>query len=131
MQLLRKEKLTGFLLLPFKKRINVMMRGDDRKDKGEGSSGSSRWYLGSDNRDVGSIHSDFIRANAVDLCNANYIGVFPVIGWWKERSHLGKCNSKMRYSLVVSLSTPSTGIDLYTPIITQVQNVVLTDIPTP
>lgn len=115
----------------FKKRINVMMRGEDRKDKGEGSSGSSRWYLGSDNRDVGSIHSDFIRANAVDLCNANYIGVFPVIGWWRERSHLGKCNSKMRYSLVVSLSTPSTGIDLYTPIITQVQNVVPTDIPTP
>ena len=34
-------------------------------------------------------------------------------------------------ALVVSLSTPSTGIDLYTPIITQVQNVVLTDISTP
>ena len=114
----------------FKKRINVMMRGEDRKDKGEGSSGSSRWYLGSDNRDVGSIHSDFIRANAVDLCNANYIGVYPVIGWWRERSHLGKCNSQMRYSLVVSLSTPNTNIDLYTPIITQVRNVVQIDIPT-
>ena len=114
----------------FKKRINVMMRGEDRKDKGEGTSGSSRWYLGSDNRDVGSIHSDFIRANAVDLCNANYIGVYPVIGWWRERSHLGKCNSQMRYSLVVSLSTPSTNIDLYTPIISQIRNVVQVDIPT-
>lgn len=113
----------------FKKRINVMMRGEDRKDKGEGSSGSYRWYLGSDNRDVGSIHSDFIITNAVDLCNANYIGVFPVIGWWRERSYLGKCNSKIRYSLVVSLSTPCADIDLYTPIITQVQNAVLTDIP--
>lgn len=30
-----------------------------------------------------------------------------------------------------ALSTPSTGIDLCTPIITQVQNVMLTDIPTP
>ena len=115
----------------FKKRINVMMRGDDKKDKGEGTSGSSRWYLGSDNRDVGSIHSDFIKANAVDLCNANYIGVYPVIGWWREQSYLGKCNSKMRYSLVVSLSTPSTEVDLYTPIITQIRNAVQVDIPTP
>ena len=50
-----------------------------------------------------------------------------------QETYLGKI--KMIYidppSLVVSLSTPSTGIDLYTPIITQVQNVVLTDIPTP
>lgn len=32
----------------FRKRINVKMRGDDRNDKGEGTSGSERWYLGTD-----------------------------------------------------------------------------------
>jgi len=115
----------------FKKRIDIKMRGEDIKDKGDGSSGSTRWYLGSDNRDVGSIHSDFIKDSAVNLCNANYIAVYPVIGWWRERSYLGKCDSKIRYSLVVSLSTPKQDVDLYTPIITQIPNTVQVGIPTP
>ena len=48
----------------FKKRISTKMRGEDKKDKGDGSSGSDRWYLGSNNRDVGSIHSDFCELSA-------------------------------------------------------------------
>ncbi|MBQ9162773.1 MAG: S8 family peptidase [Clostridia bacterium] len=114
----------------FKKRVNVKMRGDDRKDAGDGSSGSERWYLGTDNRDVGSIHSDFIDSSAVELCNAKYIAVYPVIGWWRERPHLGKYNSKIRYSLVVSLETPATEVDLYTPIVTKIDTVVQTEIAT-
>lgn len=113
----------------FKKRINIKMRGDDRKDKGDGSSGSGRWYLGSDNRDVGSIHSDFIEDSAVNMCNANTIAVYPVIGWWRERSYLGRCDSKIRYSLIISLSTPKRDADFYTPIISQIPNVVQTEIP--
>lgn len=105
----------------FKKRINIEMRGDDRSDKGEGTSGSGRWYLGSDNRDVGSIHSDFIESNAVDLCDCNLIAVYPVIGWWRERAYLNRYDRKVRYSLIVSLTTPKTDVDLYTPIITQIQ----------
>ena len=104
----------------FKKRINVYMRGDDKKDCGSGSSGSDRWFLGTTNRDVGSIHSDFMTCNAVDLCNAKYIAVYPVIGWWRERNYLGKLEAQMRYSLVVSISTPQNEIDLYTPIVTQI-----------
>lgn len=114
----------------FKKRINVKMRGDDPKDKGEGSSGSSRWFLGPENRDVGSIHSDFIKTGAVNLCNANVIAVYPVIGWWRERSYLGKCDSIARYSLVISLSTPKEDIDLYTAIVDKIPNYVQTEIPT-
>ena len=88
------------------------MRGDDKKDCGSGSSGSDRWFLGTTNRDVGSIHSDFMTCNAVDLCNAKYIAVYPVIGWWRERNYLGKLEAQMRYSLVVSISTPQNEIDL-------------------
>ncbi len=105
----------------FVKRINVKMRGDDKKDKGEGTSGSEYWYLGADNRDVGSIHSDFRQQNAVDLCDANYIAVYPVVGWWRERTHLRHYNNKVRYSLIVSISTPEIDVDIYTPIITQVE----------
>lgn len=115
----------------FKKRINVKMRGEDRFDSGEGSSGSDRWFLGSGNRDVGSIHSDFIKTSAVDLCQAKYLAVYPVIGWWRERSHLGRIDSKVRYSLVVSISTPDVNVDLYTPIVTQIPNAVEIEIPTP
>lgn len=115
----------------FKKRVNVKMRGDDRSDNGDGTSGSDRWFLGSENRDVGSIHSDFIKASAVDLCQAKYLAVFPVIGWWRERSHLGKIDNKVRYALAVSISTPDVNVDLYTPIVTQIPNAVEIEIPTP
>ncbi|WP_241547111.1 S8 family peptidase [Enterococcus villorum] len=104
----------------FKKRVNIKMRGDDPKDNGDGS--SRNWYLGTSNRDVGSIHSDFCSVPAIDLCDANYIAVYPVIGWWRERGYLGKYNQKMRYSLVVSIETPENNVDLYTPIITQIEN---------
>ena len=100
------------------------MRGEDKKDNGEGTSGSDRWFLGSTNRDVGSIHSDTISCSAIELYNANYIAVYPVVGWWRERSYLGKYNSRMRYSLVVSISSPQRDIDLYTPIVTQIATTV-------
>ena len=112
----------------FKKRVNVKMRGEDKKDKGEGTSGSERWYLGPENRDVGSIHSDLCELNAADLCECNVIAVYPVIGWWRERAYLGKHDSKIRYSLVVSLSTPKVDVDFYTPIVTLVRNVVEIDV---
>lgn len=105
----------------FEKWVNVKMRGDDRKDKGEGSSGSEDWYLGTDNRDVGSIHSDFKTLNAVELCEAEYVAVYPVIGWWRERAYLKRSNERVRYSLIVTISTPEVDVDLYTPIITQIK----------
>jgi|LSQX01.1.fsa_nt_gb hypothetical protein len=114
----------------FKKRVNVKMRGEDKKDKGEGTSGSERWYLGADNRDVGSIHSDFCELSAAELCECNVIAVYPVIGWWRERAYLGKHDSRKRYSLVVSLSTPKVDVDLYTPIVTKIQSAVEIDVPT-
>lgn len=100
----------------FEKRINYKMRDENTTIDTK----SRDWYLGTNNRDVGSVHSDFCEAPAVALCDANYIAVYPVIGWWRERSYLGKNNSKMRYSLVVSIETPETEIDLYTSIITQI-----------
>ncbi|MCH3959360.1 MAG: S8 family peptidase [Selenomonas sp.] len=108
----------------FKKRIDIKMRGDDIKDSGDGR--SRDWYLGVGNRDVGSIHSDHCDDLAVNLCDANYVAVYPVIGWWRERSYLGKCNEIVRYALVVSIETPEAEADLYTPIITKIKT-----IPTP
>lgn len=105
----------------FIKRINANARGEDKKDKGEGKSGSERWFLGKDNRDVGSIHSDIWTGPAVDLADCKYIAVYPVIGWWRERYNLGRFNDTMRYSLIVSISTPKENIDFYTPIETIIE----------
>ena len=112
----------------FLKRVNAEIRGEDKKDKGEGSTGSGRWFLGKDNRDVGSIHSDIWTGPAVDLADCNYIAVFPVIGWWRERHHLGRYDDTMRYSLVVSISTPDESVDFYTSIQTIIEQQVATEI---
>lgn len=113
----------------FNKRINVKMRGDDVKDKGDGS--CRDWYLGVDNRNVGSLHSDYCKDLAVNLCDANHIAVFPVVGWWRERSHLGKSNNKMRYSLVVSIETPEVETDLYTAVVNTIEMTSAVEIAVP
>lgn len=105
----------------FKKRINKLMR-EDNEDKGNGSSGSDRWTLGKNNRCLGSIHSDIWEGTAADLSQSNYIAVYPISGWWKEKNKLEKYNNKIRYSLIISLETPNQEIDLYTPIVTQINN---------
>ena len=86
----------------------------------ETTSDSGRWVIGSDTRHRGSIHSDIWRGNAADIAQTNLIGVYPVVGWWRERPHLGRWNRRTRYSLVVSLHTPEENIDIYTPVATQV-----------
>lgn len=98
----------------FKKRINVLAREED--EKLQNNSGSGRWAIGSINRSYGSIHSDFWEGTAADLATCNMIGIFPVIGWWRERKHLKRVDTKTRYSLIVSLETEKEDVQLYTEI---------------
>ena len=100
-----------------------------KMEKGGGSS-SIGWTLGKTNRDVGSIHSDTWIGTAADLATRNYIGIYPVIGWWRERPHLEKWDHKIRYSLIVSLSTPETQVDLLTPIQTKIATRIATEVRT-
>ena len=105
----------------FMAKVNIIARAEDHEEDNStsGSSGND-WYLGPNNRNVGSVHSDFIIANAADLCESKYVAVYPVGGWWKERVYLGRSENTVKYALIVSLSTPETNVDLYTPIITQI-----------
>jgi len=105
----------------FKKRINKIARAEDPNWRNELGKSTS-WYLGTNNRNVGSIHSDFMCVPAVDLSNANDIAVYPVGGWWKNRKRLKRYYDKIRYSLIISLSTKETEVDFYTPIVTEIQN---------
>lgn len=101
----------------FQQRINKAMRDDDYHNP---NTTDNNWYLGERNRDVGSVHSDVWEDTAINLAQSDSIAVFPVVGWWRERANLKKYNSKIRYSLVVSIETPDETTDLYTPIMTKI-----------
>jgi hypothetical protein len=98
----------------FRKRVNV----DDRDENEEvnGNSGSNRWVIGANNRSNGSIHSDYWEGTAAELATCNLIAVFPIIGWWRERKHLGKVENSTRYSLIISLETSKQDVELYTTV---------------
>lgn len=78
------------------------------------------WTLGPRIRDRGSLHSDTWEGTAADLAARGVIAVYPVGGWWRERPALGRWDRSARYALVVSIRTPSSEIDLYTAIATQI-----------
>ena len=101
----------------FQQRINSLMRDDNYQNN---STTDNHWYLGSKNRDVGSIHSDVWEDTAINLAQSGIIAVYPVVGWWRERTALKKYNSKIPYSLVVTIETPEENVDLYTPIVTKI-----------
>ena len=94
------------------------MRGEGEPSSG---AGSPLWYIGSSNRDEGSIHSDFIDAGAIDLSSIEYVAVYPVGGWWYTRKHLGKANSTARFSLVVSIEASDADVDLYSEVIHEIE----------
>ncbi len=98
----------------FRKRVNIAAREEDEDFKG--NSGSSRWVIGKDNRSNGSIHSDYMEMTAAELAECNHIAIYPVIGWWRERKHLGKVENQTRYSLIISLETPAQDVELYTTV---------------
>ena len=101
----------------FVARINNQARDDGEHPGTEGA--TDKWLIG-EARNVGSIHSDTWRGTAAELAQSNRIGVYPAVGWWRERHHLGRWGRQCRYSLVVSIATPSEEVDIYTPVAVQV-----------
>ncbi len=108
----------------FIKRINKAAREDD--DDSLSRNDSNRWAIGNQNVNVGAVHSDFIEGTAAYIATCNLIGVFPQIGWWKERSHLSRWNKNTRYSLIVSIETPGENVDLYTPVAIKLKTPIVT-----
>lgn len=105
----------------FLARINAAAKAEDKETGVVNDGGSVKWTLGAHNRHLGSIHSDTWHTTAAELATSNLIGVYPAIGWWRERAWLGRWDRKVRYALVVSLQTPEQRVDLYTPIATMIK----------
>jgi hypothetical protein len=98
----------------FRRRVNIAAR--DENEEVNGNAGSNRWAIGTNNRSTGSIHSDYWEGTAAALATCNHIAVYPVIGWWRERKHLGKVENQARYALIISLETPAQDVELYTTV---------------
>lgn len=101
----------------FLARINKQVR--DGFDGDPPKSDSKRWTLGPDLRAKGSVHSDTWSGSAAELAEKNLLAVYPAIGWWKERHHLGRWNEKTRYALIISVRA-KTEVDIYTPIMNEI-----------
>jgi hypothetical protein len=105
-------------LQKFKGRISKTLRDIDYS-----AEASENWILGGQLRDKGSLHKDIWEGTAADLATRNKIAVYPVGGWWKTRKKLERYGYSIKYSLVMTIETPSEDTDIYTP----VENLILVD----
>lgn len=106
----------------FRSRINQAARDEELENPTAGD--STDWVIGSKLRSLGSIHSDRWNGTAADLAERGFIGVYPVIGWWRERHQLGRWAKQARYSLVVTIKTPEITMDIYNPVATMIRPVI-------
>ncbi|MEX2445646.1 MAG: hypothetical protein WD492_18750 [Alkalispirochaeta sp.] len=102
----------------FVHRINVQAREEDEVIETTGA--KDYWTIGSNNRRLGSVHSDIWTGTAIDLSQSNRIAVYPTTGWWRTRAHLGCWDRRTRYSLIVSIETPEIDNDIYVAVATKI-----------
>jgi hypothetical protein len=103
----------------FEERINRAVREEGYEPPGLQDPG---WQFGrgSGLTSIGSVHSDVWSGSAADLASRGYLAVYPTMGWWNKRPHLGAWEKVARYSLIVTIETPDVETDLYTPVATQI-----------
>jgi hypothetical protein len=101
----------------FRGRVNMAARTEDDVQY---ESDAPQWALGPQLRHLGSVHSDWWTGSAAACAEKNMIAVHPVIGWWRERHHLGRWDRRARYSLIVTIRTPEQDIDIYMPVATEI-----------
>jgi hypothetical protein len=94
----------------FRRRINKAERGEDGAPDTESDSGE--WKLGKEARSGGSIHSDVWEGTAAQLAGRKHIGIMPKTGWWKEYTSQERFDSIARYSLIVSIETDETEVEV-------------------
>ncbi|OGT16044.1 MAG: hypothetical protein A3J49_06585 [Gallionellales bacterium RIFCSPHIGHO2_02_FULL_57_16] len=78
------------------------------------------WWLG-DQRHKGSLHQDVWEGTAAELASRGGLAVYPAMGWWRTRQKLEHYDLPAHYSLIVSIRTPETDIDLYSAVAAKIQ----------
>lgn len=104
----------------FVQRVNRDAQRDE-EGAGRSTSASDRWFVGPNQRNVGSLHQDEWTGSGHELAASGSLAVYPVGGWWKNNGRSDRTSLPVRYALLVSLRTPRTDIDLYTPIANEIR----------
>lgn len=97
----------------FRAYINGVVELEDY-DGPEGN--NDGWFLGSQLRTRGSVHSDTWMGSVQDLLDMHTIAIFPVGGWWKYRTAEDRWRNTVKFSLLVSIETPEQDVDIYSEI---------------
>lgn len=105
----------------FKNRVNKLQMIEEGESHAvvmadEPVSEDGDWVVGKRGRNVGSLHSDTWIGTAAGLADRGQICIYPRAGWWKHNKKLKRWDSPIRYSLIVSIRTPSQIVDLYTAV---------------
>lgn len=95
----------------FVARVNAAAQREDEGDPVNPS--DPNWLLGERRRHRGSLHQDVWKGTAAELASRGFIAVYPSAGWWRTRPALERYALPARYSLVVSIQTQQTDVDLY------------------
>lgn len=101
-------------------RINMYASAEDLEDFVDDdfselgiASTDSGWRLGDNKRRRGTIHHDIWTGKAYDLADRDVISIFPVRGWWGDRKNDGYFHRSVRFSVILSVRTKRTDVDLY------------------
>ena len=118
-----------FVLKPADERLDVFVR---RINANAGvrppkRAPDTKWFLGPNLRNCGSLHADVWEGDAVELAERNAIVIYPVGGWWRENPSQARGNRRIRYSIIATLRTAA-NVDLYTAISTQIEPEILVEI---
>ena len=89
---------------------------NEEEGRPESADDGRNWSLRHNLRTRGSVHSDLWTGTAAELAESGCVAVHPITGWWRERPHLRRWSRAARYSLIVSLETERTDVDLYAAI---------------
>ncbi|MCK6254082.1 S8 family peptidase [Pseudomonas fragi] len=96
----------------FRQRINKRAR-DEEEGAYQGGGSDPNWLLGPQTRHRGSVHSDTWRGSAAELAGRGMLGIYPALGWWKTLVKQQRYDDTVKYSLIVSIKTRQTEVDLY------------------
>jgi hypothetical protein len=103
----------------FRKRINRKALAEE-EERPTRSGYTDGWFVGSETRNRGSLHSDIWEGTAADLAARGMVAIYPVTGWWKELQRRDQSDLGARYALLISIETPVEEVDIWTPVATEV-----------
>ncbi|HYW16279.1 MAG TPA: S8 family serine peptidase, partial [Allosphingosinicella sp.] len=105
---------------PFHEFLARKNRLDQDGEDDIGAYTDTRWLLDQRTGSVGSLHTNTWIGPAAELLDRNALVVYPVMGWWRDRASLGKIDSDLPYSLVISLRSSDASVDIYSEIETAI-----------